>query len=88
MSYNPEKLEELGLFLPRLMTSGMTLKASETAASVPVPMEQDNLVSDENEKVESGIGKFTTPKGLKVGFHLILLCYKIFFLIVFYVLWS
>jgi ATP-dependent RNA helicase DDX51/DBP6 len=59
LSHNPEKLEELNLFMPRLMTSGMISSASETVSSIPVQ-------SESGSQQESSVGKYTTPQGLKV----------------------
>lgn len=65
LSADPEQLESLNLFLPRLFTAICKPPTPETAATTP-QIEQDKTEAPENEdKKLAFVGKYTTPIGLK-----------------------
>lgn len=75
LSQNPETLEKLHLFQPRLFTSIVENRKTSTAAIDSVTTKNINLEASESTQAVSNIadsfvGKFTTPSELKESFVL------------------
>ncbi|XP_033751674.1 ATP-dependent RNA helicase DDX51-like [Pecten maximus] len=66
LSQNPEKLQQLNLFLPKLFTS--TVKETQLKPENIVCGNDDSQSADTTDKQGEFVGKYTTPQGLSEYF--------------------
>jgi ATP-dependent RNA helicase DDX51/DBP6 len=70
LSQNPEALEKLHLFEPKLFTSIVDRKKSSKEVNQNVPEDQQTINENQPTVAESFVGKYSTPTELKESFVL------------------